>query len=38
MKRYERDKFTFEKLNEYGIKAIRGPRGLTDELSKDLNS
>ena len=24
--------------NEYGIKAIRGPRGLTDELSMDLNS
>lgn len=38
LKRYEQDKFTFEKLNEYGIKAIRGPRGLTDELSKDLNS
>ena len=38
LKRYEQDKFTYEKLNEYGIKAIRGPRGLTDELSKDLNS
>ena len=38
LKRYEQNKFTFEKLNEYGIKAIRGPRGLTDELSKDLNS
>ena len=38
LKRYEQDKFTFEKLNEYGIKAIRGPRGLTDELSMDLNS
>lgn len=37
LKKYEKDKFTFEKLNEYGIKAIRGPRGLTDELSKDLN-
>lgn len=37
LRRYEQDKFTFEKLNEYGIKAIRGPRGLTDELSKDLN-
>ena len=38
LKKYEKDKFTFERLNEYGIKAIRGPRGLTDELSKDLNS
>ena len=28
----------FEKLNKYGIKAVRGPRGITDELSKDLNS
>ena len=37
LKRYEQDTFTFEKLNKYGIKAIRGPRGLTDELSKDLN-
>lgn len=38
LKRYEQDKFTYEKLNEYGIKGGRGPRGLTDELSKDLNS
>ena len=38
LKRYAKDKFTFEKLNEYGIKWVRGPRGITDELSKDLNS
>ncbi len=38
LKRYEKEKFTFEKLSKYGIKAIRGPRGLTDKLSKDLNS
>ncbi|HCC03485.1 MAG TPA: MmcQ protein [Clostridiales bacterium] len=38
LKRYKQDEFTFEKLNKYGIKAIRGPRGLTDKLSKDLNS
>lgn len=37
LKRYKQDEFTFEKLNKYGIKAIRGPRGLTDKLSKDLN-
>ena len=28
---------TFKKLNKYGIKWVRGPRGLTDILSKDLN-
>ena len=38
LKRYAKDKFTFEMLNEYGIKWVRGPRGLTDELSKELNS
>lgn len=38
LKRYDKDKFTFEKLNKYGIKAIRGPRGITNKLSKDLNS
>jgi len=37
LKRYKQDKFTFEKLNKYGIKWVRGPRGLTDILSKDLN-
>lgn len=36
LKRYEKDKFTFKKLNEYGIKAIRGPRGLTKKLSEEL--
>ena len=37
LKRYKQDEFTFEKLNKYGIKLVRGPRGLTDILSKDLN-
>lgn len=37
LKRYKQDEFTFEKLNKYGIKWVRGPRGLTDILSKDLN-
>ncbi len=37
LKRYEKDKFTFKKLNEYGIKAIRGARGLTKKLSEKLN-
>lgn len=37
MKRYDKDKFTFKKLNDYGIRAIRGPRSITNELSKELN-
>ena len=37
LKRYKQDEFTFEKLNKYGIKWVRGPKGLTDILSKDLN-
>ena len=37
LKRYKQDEFTFEKLNKYGIKWVRGPRGLTDILSKDIN-
>ena len=38
LKKYKKDEFTFKKLNEYGIKAIRGPRSVTDKLSKELNS
>ena len=38
LKKYKEDEFTFKKLNEYGIKAIRGPRSVTDKLSKKLNS
>lgn len=37
LKRYKQDEFTFEKLNKYGIKWVRGPIGLTDILSKYLN-
>lgn len=38
LKRYDPDKFTFETLkNEYGIFAVRGPRGVTNSLSADLN-
>ncbi|MBQ8979321.1 MAG: MmcQ/YjbR family DNA-binding protein [Oscillospiraceae bacterium] len=37
LKRYPRDKFTFDALKtEYGIFAVRGPRGIPDKLSKDL--
>ena len=36
-KRYNRELFTFDILKEeYGIYAIRGPRGIPDSLSRDL--
>ena len=38
LKRYDRDKYTFSMLgNEYGIFAIRGPRGVPYSLSEALN-
>ncbi len=37
IKKYEKNELTFKKLNEYGIKAIRGPRSITSKLSKELN-
>ncbi len=38
LKRYKPDKFTFDVLkDEYGIFAIRGPRGVTNSLSAALN-
>lgn len=38
LKRYNSDEYTFEKLNEYGIKAIRGPRSITKKLSDEINN
>ena len=36
-KRYPPDRFTFEVLGrDYGIFAVRGPRGIPDSLSRDL--
>ena len=36
-RRYPRDRFTFSVLgSEYGIFAVRGPRGIPDNLSEDL--
>lgn len=36
-RRYNRDRFTFEKLkSEYGVSAVRGPRGIPEKLSEDL--
>ena len=37
LKRYNQDEYTFEKLKSYGIRAIRGPRSVTEKLSKELN-
>ena len=38
LKRYDLDKFTFGTLKDkYGIYAVRGPRGITNSLSSDLN-
>ena len=36
-KRYAKEKFTFEVLNQYGIKAIRGPRRLPKKLSDKMH-
>lgn len=39
LKRYRTDQFTFETLGrEYGIFAVRGPRGIPESLSEALNS
>lgn len=36
-KRYKPDKFTFERLKtDYGIYAVRGPRGIPNSLSAAL--
>lgn len=37
LEEYPSDQYTFRYLNEFGIKAIRGPRRLTKELSQQLN-
>lgn len=38
LERYNENQYTFSKLNEYGIKSIRGPRRITKALSKELNN
>ena len=37
LKKFNEDKYTFTKLNEYGIKAVRGPRSMPEKLSKEIN-
>ncbi len=38
LKRYNPDVFTFQRLQSYGVTAIRGPRSIPDSLLKDLNA
>lgn len=37
LKTYDKNQYTFEKLKEYGIKAIRGPRRISSAQSVALN-
>lgn len=37
LRKYDKNKFTFEKLKSYGIKAIRGPRLMPKDLSIEMN-
>lgn len=37
LKRYDKEEFSFETLKRYGVNAIRGPRSVTSQLSKELN-
>ena len=38
LRRYDRSQFTFDRLKEdYGIYAVRGPRGVPNSLSHELN-
>ena len=37
IKEYPKDQYTFDVLNDYGIRAIRGPRSMPKELSDEMN-
>ena len=37
LKKYNDNEFTLDRLNDYGIKSIRGPRGISQELLDELN-
>ena len=37
LKSYPKDKYTFKRLNELGVKAIRGPRHITKDLKDALD-
>lgn len=36
LQEYGRDQFSFERLKEYGVYAVRGPRGVPNSLSHEL--
>ncbi len=38
IKKYNKTKYTFSKLKEYGLNSIRSPRRIPDKLSKHLNN
>lgn len=37
LEKYDQNKYTFSKLNKYGIKAVRGPRIMPQILSDEMN-
>lgn len=37
VKCYGKEEYTFEKLKEYGVRAIRGPRHMPESLEKEMN-
>lgn len=37
LKKYNQTTFSLDKLKEYGVKTIRGPRRVPEKLSKELN-
>ena len=37
IKKYNRFSFTLDKMKEYGVKTVRGPRTITKSLSEELN-
>jgi len=36
LKKFTRGKWSFSKLNTYGVKAVRGPRGIPEKLIEDI--
>lgn len=37
LKKFNQNQYTFDKLKEYGVKAIRGPRTIPKKLSEEMN-
>lgn len=36
--KYDKDKYTLDKLSKYGIKSVRGPRHMPENLIEDMNN